>query len=74
MNEPREIIERRDELRDTSNKLIGWIEQTAEGRYEVRSHSGQLKGWYDQKDNTTRDASGKRLGLGNLVAILLMSP
>lgn len=73
MDAPREIIERRDELRDTSNKLIGWIEQTAEGRYEVRSQSGQLKGWYDQHTNLTRDAKGKLLGRGNLLSLLLIA-
>lgn len=66
------LEERREELRGESNRLLGWVEQRTDGVMEVRDGAGKLKGFYDPRSNETRDASGKRLGKGNLLAILLV--
>ena len=56
------------ELRDKSGKLLGKIETTGK-RQTLRSASGKLLGTFDGLQ--TRDASGRLVGNGNLLATLL---
>ena len=57
-------------LRDRSGIKIGEI--TQEGfLLVIRDKSGNKKGSYDPQTNTTRDASGNRVGTGNLLTTLL---
>ena len=58
------------DLRDASGRLIGRIKEVI-GKLEIRDASGRLKGRYDPHTNVTRDASGKKLGAGNLLTTLL---
>ena len=56
------------ELRNKSGKLLGKIE-TNGNRQTLRDASGKLLGAFD--GTHTRDASGKLVGNGNLLATLL---
>ena len=58
------------ELRDPRGKLLGRIKKVG-GKLEIRDARGRLKGRYDPKTNETRDANGKLIGKGNLLATLL---
>jgi hypothetical protein len=59
------------ELRDSSNRLIGKISTSSNGKQEIRDASNRLKGSYDPKSNETRDSSNRLVGKGNLLATLL---
>lgn len=59
------------ELRDRTGKLIGRIKTRSNGKLEIRDHNGRLRVTYDPKKNEKRDAPGKPLGKGNLLARLL---
>ena len=56
------------ELRDKSGKLLGKIE-TNGSRQTLRDAGGKLLGTFDGMQ--TRDAQGRLVGKGNLLAILL---
>jgi hypothetical protein len=43
-------------------------------KYEGRDASGRLKGTYNPKNNETRDRSGKLVGKGNMLAMLITDP
>src|SRR3990172_1245904 len=58
------------ELRDPKGKLLGRIKKVG-GKLVIRDTRGRLKGRYDPKTNETRDANGKLIGNGNLLATLL---
>lgn len=58
------------ELRDRKGRLLGRIKEVS-GKLELRDRSGKLKGRYDPHTNVTRDATGKRIGTGNLLVSLL---
>jgi hypothetical protein len=58
------------ELRDPHGKLLGRIQQNG-GKFEIRDATGKLKGRFDPSANETRDAFGKLVGKGNLLATLL---
>jgi len=59
------------ELRDANYHLLGKIRQRSDGTLEGRDASGCLKGTYNPKRNETRDANGRLIGKGNLLAILI---
>ncbi|HET6385550.1 MAG TPA: hypothetical protein VFJ58_19320 [Armatimonadota bacterium] len=59
------------ELRDRAGRLIGKIRATNSGRLEGRNAAGQLKGTYDPKSDTTKDHTGRTIGRGNLLAVLI---
>jgi len=59
------------ELRDSSNRLLGRITTQSSGKMELRDHSNSLKGTYDPKTNETRDHSNRLVGRGNLLTTLL---
>ena len=62
------------ELRDGYGELLGRIIQRSDGKLEGRDQSGKLKGTYDVKTNQTRDNSGRLVGTGNLLSILVVAP
>ena len=59
------------QLRDSSNKLIGTISEISNGQLEIRDPSNKRLGTYDPKTNQTRDASNRVVGAGNLLTTLL---
>jgi hypothetical protein len=58
-------------LRDRNGKQLGKIKQLSNGRLELRNPIGKLLGNYDPKSNLTRNANGRLVGKGNLLATLL---
>ena len=56
------------ELRDKNHKLLGRIEINATNQ-TLRNASGKLLGTFD--GTNTRDAQGRLVGKGNLLATLL---
>jgi len=66
-------MSQRIELRDYSGRLQGWIEKSG-GRLEGRDYTGRLKGWYDERNNETRDFTGRLVGRQNVLAALIYSP
>jgi hypothetical protein len=59
------------ELRDSSNRLLGKIKLQSSGKFEGRDASNRLKGTYDPKSNETRDSSNRLVGKGNLLSTLV---
>jgi hypothetical protein len=62
------------ELRDKVGRLLGKIKHVSTGKFEGRDAAGQLKGTYGPKTDQTRDAVGRVVGKGNLLATLITSP
>lgn len=62
----------RVELRDRTGRLLGWRE-VRNGRLEGRHMTGRLCGWYSPRHNETRDAAGRLIGTGDLLATLIVS-
>lgn len=62
------------ELRDTVGVRIGWIETDAKGLQTARGAVGVMGkklGTYDPREDTTRDAIGKRYSKGNMLGALI---
>lgn len=57
-------------LRDRSGNMIGRITEWS-GKYLLYDRSGNRLGQYDPKINATFDASGNRVGSGNILTTLL---
>ena len=62
----------RQNLRDGSGKLLGWQQQV--GR-QIRGYAadGSPAGWFDPAINATYDRNGRRVGIGDLLASLMVS-
>lgn len=60
----------RQELRDRSNRLLGWYEQRG-NRIEGFDAKNRRIGTYDTTRNETRDARNSFVGKGNLLATLI---
>lgn len=58
-------------LRDSMGKKIGEIITDSSGKQTIRDVHGKKQGEYDPKYNTTRDALGRKIGTGNLLASLI---
>ena len=58
------------ELRDRAGRLLGKIRQNGH-KLEARDATGKLKGTYDTKTDTTKDATGRSVGKGNLLSTLI---
>ena len=63
----------RQEVRDRSNRLLGWRQENG-NRIEGRDAGGMLRGWYDPRQNETRDACGRLVGKGDILAALIVAP
>mgnify|MGYP006895666727 CR=1 FL=1 len=61
----------RQNLRDGSGKLLGWRQQM--GR-QIRGYAadGSPAGWFDPAKNATYDRAGRRVGVGDLLASLIV--
>ena len=57
-------------LKNRSGKVIGRIKENKDN-LELRDSRGALLGRYYINSNITRDRSGKLIGRGNLLAMLL---
>ena len=57
-------------LRNASGKQIGRITQAGR-KLILRDPSGKRKGSFDPVTNETRDTSGRLVGKGNLLSMLL---
>jgi hypothetical protein len=62
----------RQYLRDSNGRLIGWREEGMVGRINGRNDAGRLVGWFDPARNETRDANGRLVGRGDLLATLML--
>lgn len=62
----------RQNLRDSSGKLLGWRQQV--GR-QIRGYAadGTPAGWFDSAINATYDRNGRRVGSGDLLASQIVS-
>lgn len=59
------------QVRDRNNKMVGSMITRPNGVVEVRDTNYHLLGVYEPAVNITRDASGRRVGTGNLLATFL---
>ena len=59
------------DLRDNTGKLIGRIHTLSNDKLEIRNASGRKLGTYDPGTNQTRDHTGRLVGKGNLLTMLL---
>lgn len=57
-------------IRNASGKKIGEVKDTSTGRRAYDKH-GKLLGEYNSLTGTTRDASGRRVGEGDLTMSLV---
>jgi hypothetical protein len=60
-----------EDLRDRTGKLIGRIHSLSNGKLEIRNAAGRKLGTYDPDTNQTKDHTGKLVGKGNLLTMLL---
>lgn len=58
-------------LRDASGRVLGYITKTSAGLLELRNPAQHFVGSYNPKTNETRDAAGRLIGTGNLLATLV---
>ena len=58
-------------LRDAQGRVIGKITETSSIKIEIRDNEGRYKGSYNPQTNETRDNSGRLVGKGNLLTMLL---
>jgi hypothetical protein len=64
----------KQELRDSTGRLLGTITIGSNGRHEGRDATGRLKGTYDPRTNETRDPTGRLVGKGDMLSTLVLSP
>ncbi len=62
----------RIELRDNLNRLIGWRESSGD-RIVAKDNLGRLKGWYEPRFDQTKDACGRMIGRGDMLAALIVA-
>ncbi len=61
----------KEALRDFSGTIIGWLEEDSNGNQTLRDFPGRILGTYDKNSNTTREFSGRVIGRGNILTMLL---
>ena len=61
----------RDYIRAWDGRVIGSYDTDTSGRITLRDFNGRILGKFDPKENLTRDFSGKVVGTGNILAMLL---
>jgi len=61
-------------LRDRRGRQIGTIKQLSNGKMEAHDVTGRVKGTFNPKTNETRDSSGRLVGRGNRLSILVTGP
>jgi hypothetical protein len=58
-------------LRDRRGRQIGTIKQLSNGKLEAHDATGRVMGTFDPKTNETRDSSGRLVGRGNRLSLLV---
>jgi len=58
-------------LKDSSYRVIGYIETKSDGTQVIKDPSYRVKGYYDPRTNQTKDSSYRIVGTGNLLTTLL---
>ena len=61
-------------IKDIHQRTIGFFEEgrvSNHGVLFIKSVSRKKLGWYDRHDNTTRNACGKILFIGNMIQTLI---
>ena len=58
-------------LKDSSHRVIGYIETKSDGTQVIKDSSYRVKGYYDPRTNQTKDSSYRIVGTGNLLTTLL---
>ena len=58
-------------LKDGKGRILGWIEDSVNGKMYIRDWLGHICGWYKTASNTTYDKFGRLVGRGNLLISLL---
>lgn len=64
-------VTERTKLRDASGKVIGIVTTRANGDSVLRDLSNRFVGAYNRRTDETRDRTGKLVGKGNILAMLL---
>lgn len=62
----------RQNLRDSSGKLLGWRQQV-ERQITGYAADGSPAGWFDPAINATYDRAGRRVGICDLLVSLIVS-
>lgn len=63
----------RQDIRDRTGRLLGWRQESG-NRIEGRNAGGMLRRWFDPRQNETRDASGRLVSKGDILAALIVAP
>ena len=58
-------------LRDSSQRIIGYIETKPDGSQIGRDAAQRIRGYFDPKGNATKDANQQIVGYGNVLASLI---
>jgi hypothetical protein len=58
-------------LKDSSHRIIGYIETDSYGNQTIKDAGHRIKGYYDPKANQTKDSGHRIVGYGNLLTTLL---
>lgn len=58
-------------LKDRNGRRIGEIRENTNGKLEIRDAQGRRIGQYDPVRDVTVDQSGRKVGNGNLLTMLL---
>jgi hypothetical protein len=61
----------RQDIRDPSNKLLGYIETSSDGREKATDALNKTLGYFDPQRNATTDPSNRVLARGNVLADLI---
>lgn len=62
---------RKEVLKDRYGRKLGEILEKRDGTLELRDRLGRYLGKYDPKRNETRDRTGRLVGKGNLLGMIL---
>ena len=66
--------QRREEIRDPSNRLLGTIVDRSDGVLEARDPQNRIVGTYRHADNRTRRPDNRVVSTGNTLSALLLCP
>lgn len=64
-------VKTRTPIRQFGGKIIGFLEEDAQGDQQIRDFTGHILGFYRKKEDKTRDFYGRIVGNGNLLIMLL---
>ncbi|HBK05615.1 MAG TPA: hypothetical protein DDZ81_07090 [Acetobacteraceae bacterium] len=61
----------RQAIRDSSNKLLGYIETLSDGRQKATDVSNKILGYFDPTRNATTDPGNRVLARANILSGLI---